>query len=95
MLIVYVIGASRRYVYQVRLISLVFDYKVEGGKEDSLPSLPTIQLLNSYKAPQVIIVGKYLNYIRYAFEVVVVLLKALYNRKEFSIIYLVVILYRD
>ena len=40
-------------------------------------------------------VGKYLNRVRYAFEVVVVLLKALYDRKEFSIIYLIVILYRD
>jgi len=73
----------------------VFNHKVEGGKEGSPPSLPTIQLLNPYKTPQVVMVSKHLNYIRCAFEVVVVLLEALYNCKEFSIMRLVVTLYRD
>ena len=73
----------------------MFDHKVEGGKEGSLPSLLTIQLLNPYKTPQVVMVGKHLNRMRYAFEVVAVLLEALYDRKEFSIMRLVVTLCRD
>jgi hypothetical protein len=40
-------------------------------------------------------VGKHLNRMRCAFEVVAVLLEALYDRKEFSIMRLVVTLRRD
>ena len=40
-------------------------------------------------------VSKYLNCMRCAFEVVVVLLEAFYDCKEFSVVCLVVTLYRD
>ena len=57
----------------------MLDSKIERSQIRSPPCLAAIKLLYAYKALQVIVVGKHLNRLRSAVEVITVLLEALDN----------------